>query len=200
MLFIDVEGGTTTIRRKKDIDVVSLRSIKQLESVYDELRTANEGYYKTCVIDSLTELQKLNMRVIMKETPAVLEGRQDPDVPSMREWGKSGEHIRRIVRGFRDLEMNVIMTALVDVDKDENGVVRFRPSLPGKLKMEVPGFMDVVGFYSAVMEQDTLIRRLQFAATRRVIAKDRTGNLGDMVDNPTFPDLWDKMQKGESSK
>lgn len=191
VIYLDIEGGTMSIRSKA-VDVVRVRSIAELVKIHEQLLTENDGYYKTCVIDSLTELQKLDMVDIMKE----LTSRRpdlDPDVPSQREWGKSIEHMRRIVRGFRDLPMNTIFTALVIVDKDNNGNVTFTPSLPGKLKMEISGFVDVVGYMTAAVEDGVPIRRIQFAQTQKVIAKDRTAALGDVVDNPTIPMLWDLM-------
>jgi phage nucleotide-binding protein len=192
MLLVDAEGGTTTLRKRKDIDVVSIRSIKQLEEVYAQLKEHNDGYYKTVAIDTLSELQKLDMRDIMRE----LTQRRpdlDPDVPSQREWGKSGEHVRRIVRAFRDLEMNTIFTCHVDISRDDSNVVSYAPMLPGKLKIDVPGFMDIVGYMSTKQEGDTIVRQIQFAKTRRVIAKDRTDTLGDLVESPTLPALWEKI-------
>jgi phage nucleotide-binding protein len=192
VLFLDVEGGTTTIRRRKDVDVKRIKSIDELVQVHKMLHDENDGYYKTVVIDSLTELQKLDMRDVMKELTQKRPD-LDPDVPGMREWGKSAEHIRRIVRGFRDLPLNTVMTALSNIERDENGVVQYTPSLPGKLKMEVPGFMDIVGYLSAQIENEETIRRIQFAKSRRVIAKDRTDSLPAMMDFPTIPLLWESI-------
>jgi phage nucleotide-binding protein len=192
LLFCDVEGGTLTLRKRKNLDVVRIRSTQDLVDIHNKLKAGNDNYYKTVVIDSLTELQKLDMAGIMKD----LVSRRpdlDEDVPSQREWGKSIEHMRRIVRAFRDLEMNTIFTALMIIDKDENGQVSYTPSLPGKLKMEISGFVDVVGYMTTAQEGDETIRRLQFAQTRKVIAKDRTSSLGDVVDSPTIPMLWELM-------
>ncbi len=191
MLILDVEGGTTTLREHKDIDVIQVRSPQQVKEIHDELRENNNGHYKTVMIDSLTELQKLDMRSIMLE---VIQKRpdQDVDVPSMREWGKSSEHIRRIVRAFRDLEMNTIFTALmVDYKDEKTGQVTFYPSVPGKLKAEVPGFLDVVGYLHVDIEEGEVIRTIQFAQTAKIIAKDRTGALGDKLVNPTIPQMFD---------
>lgn len=192
LLFLDVEGGTLSLRERKNLDVIRVKSIDELIGIHHRLATENDGYYKTVVLDSLTELQKLDMVDIMTE----LTQRRpdlDKDVPSQREWGKSIEHMRRIVRGFRDLEMNTIFTALVIVDKDENGTVTYTPSLPGKLKMEISGFVDVVGYMSAAKEGDETVRRIQFEGSRRVIAKDRTAALGKVVEEPTIPMLWELM-------
>lgn len=192
LLLLDIEGGTTTLRHRTDIDVKQIRTIAELEATYTALKDSNDGYYKTVVIDSLSELQKVDMRDIMREL-VTRRPDLDADVPSQREWGKSGEHMRRIVRGFRDLEMNTVMICHVDISRDENNVKSFAPMLPGKLKMEVPGFMDIVGYLYTAIENDETVRRIQFAKTRSVIAKDRTSSLGDVVESPTFPLLWEKM-------
>lgn len=199
ILLLDVEGGTVTLRDRKDIDVKQVRSISDIVEIHRTLVEENNNYYKTVIIDSLTELQKLDMRDIMKE---VVNKRPDldPDVPSMREWGKSSEHIRRIVRGFRDLEMNTIMTALMQVEKDEVGVVTYYPALPGKLRAEIPGFLDIVGYLYTVVEDDETIRKIQFAKTRRITAKDRTSALGDSMSNPTVPMIWDLIHSKTNAK
>lgn len=194
VLFLDVEGGTTTIRKRKDVDVKRVTSYEDMVEVHSMLYKENDGYYKTVIIDSLSELQKFDMGAIMKE----LANRRpdlDPDVPGMREWGKSSTRMRKIVRGFRDLPMHTIMTCLVDIDRDENNVLMFRPQLPGKLKVDIAGFMDIVGYLSSTVENDERIRKIQFAATRRVTAKDRTSSLGDVVHNPTIPELWKQIQE-----
>jgi hypothetical protein len=36
----------------------------------------------------------------------------------------------------------------------------------------------------------TITRKIQFAQTRRVIAKDRTDSLGDVMENPTIPMMF----------
>lgn len=197
VLIIDVEAGVTTLRRRTDIDVITARSVKDIEKIYKELYD-NPGYYKTVGIDSLTELQQLDMRDIMRE---VVNKRPDldPDVPSQREWGKSGQHVRKIVRAFRDLPCHTIMTALVSEQRDNENVLMMQPSVPGKLRQEVPGFLDIVGYMFTVTQDQQLIRKLQVVGTRRVTAKDRTDALGDLVENPTVPMLWDLIHSNGTS-
>jgi phage nucleotide-binding protein len=198
VLLIDIEGGTLTVRDRK-IDVVSARTLVDVQKIVNKLITAGEDmYYKTVVLDSLTELQKLDMRYIMKQAKANAKNPDsvDVDVPSQREWGKSLEHTRSIVRAFRDLPCNTIITALAHQQMDDSGsVTGIFPSLPGKARNEIPGFMDVVGYYHVRQAGQTLIRRVQFAKTSRVQAKDRTGLLGDAVDDPSFPQLFDMIHK-----
>lgn len=197
VLVLDVEGGTVTLRSRKDIDVIQVRSPEHVKEIHDKLREDNDGYYKTVVIDSLTELQKLDMRAIMEKAHRD-NPRQDIDVPSQREWGKSNEHIRRIVRAFRDLEMNTIFTALmIEVKDDKTGQVTYYPSVPGKLKAEVPGFLDIVGYLHTAISGEEVKRTIQFAQSQRVIAKDRTDSLGSMMDNPTIPDMWTLIHQND---
>lgn len=190
VLLLDVEGGTTTIRKRSGIDVVSIRSIDQLIKVQHALHRENAGYYKTVAIDSLTELQKLDMVTVMRLAKEKNPNNTDEDVPDQRAWGKSGERIRRIVRAYRDLPMNTIYTAHAGEKVDDFGS-SYYPSLPGKLRGEVPGFMDVVGYLVAKQDKSGMKRTMQFAKTQRVIAKDRTSALGDSVEAPSMPLLWE---------
>lgn len=188
MLLIDVEGGVVTLRKRKNLDVVAVRSMQQIVDIHRELHS-NPGYYKTVGIDSLTELQKLDMREIMREASG-RNPNQDEDVPSMREWGKSGERIRRIVRAYRDLPMNTLFTAHAIIEKDANNATAYVPSLPGKLRAELPGFLDIVGYMYTFVEEGVTTRRIQFAKTKNVVAKDRTDALGDYLDNTSVPEMW----------
>lgn len=200
MLILDIDGGVVTLRKKPGIDVVSVRSMEDIEKIYTTLYNSIEGegsnrsmYYKTIGIDTLTELQKLDMRDIMR---LVVQARPDldPDVPSMREWGKTQDHIRKVVRGFRDLPCNVIFTCHnASVTDNHTNVTSMYPDLPGKLRTQITGFIDVVGYMTAVREDETTVRRIQFAKTQRVLAKDRTAALGDVMENPTIPMLWEKI-------
>lgn len=195
VLFIDVEGGVATIRFRKTIDVVTVRSMPELEKIHGKLYHSIDDkgrmYYKTVVIDSLSELTDVDMRFIMKDAYGRNPDKVDPDVPSQREWGKARNHMRTIVRAFRDLPCNVIFTCQVAMDKDEGQPLRYRPGFAGKLATELPGFMDIVGYIYPENNQGVIIRKLQVQGTRRVVAKDRTASLGDVLENATIPQLFD---------
>ena len=195
MLMLDVEGGTTTLRHRPDIDVIQVRSTDHIIEIHNMLVTDNSGYYKTVCIDSLTELQKLDMAGIMRE---LVERKPDrnPDVPDVREWGITGSHMRKIVRHFRDLPMNTILTALAEPYKDNTGAVKLYPNLPGKMRTELAGFFDVVGYLYTFTQQDeeekeAISRVIQFTGTEKLIAKDRTASLGNFIQDPTIPAMFD---------
>ena len=195
-LLIDIDGGTATIRDKKDIDIKSVREIEPLKELYKEL-AAEPDYYKCIGIDNLSELQKIDMNTVMLEAKQTANNPDNVDiyVPSQREWGKSGERMRIIVRSFRDLPCHVFMFAHLEEREDKaTKLMRIWPSLPGKLRHELSGFFDVVGMLSTYEVENTIYRQIQFAKTRRVAAKDRFSLLPQVMnENPTIPQMWDAI-------
>ena len=156
-----------------------IRSMKELENLYNTLfKSISDGkmYYKTVAIDSLSELADLDMRDIMKDAYSRNPDKVDKDVPSQREWGKSRAHMRTIVRAFRDLPCHVIYTAQVATLQEEGQPTKYFPGFSGKLRTEIPGFMDVVGYLTTEVDQGVVVRKLQVQGTRRVVAKDRTSS------------------------
>jgi phage nucleotide-binding protein len=205
VLYLDCEGGVTTIRHRREIDVVPVRSIPQLEDIYNKLyhsidQETNSIQYRTVVIDPVTELADLDMRTIMKAAYASKPETVDIDVPSPREWGKNRNHIRLIVRAFRDLPCHLIITAHANKKEEENQPTKYFPGFAGKLATEIPGFMDIVGYLYAESKTGTVQRKMQVQGTRRIQAKDRTSRLGAVVTDPTIPMLWDMISEDDVSR
>jgi len=198
VLFIDVEGGTFSLRdRYPEVEVVRVDSWKSMQRIYDALYRGDHKY-RTVVLDSLTEIQKFSMYNIMHQLLQENPDR-DPEVPGMREWGKNIEQIRRLVRAFRDLPMNAVFTALAATDKDsKTGSVVTRPSLSGKLAMEVGGFVDIVGYmYTKIIGED-IKRLLLTLGTDRQVAKDRSDRLPSIMENPDMNTLYSTIFEEES--
>lgn len=197
VLFIDIEGGTESLRHTyPDVEVIRVSTWKQMQEVYNELHQGKHGY-KTVVLDSLTEIQKFSMYGIMED---LVRGKPeaDPDVPGMREWGKNIEQIRRFVRAFRDLPMNSIFTALVRSEKDtKTGVTSLMPMLSGKLAHEVAAFLDIVVYYYVKQigsgEGAELKRLMLCHKTEQHVAKDRSGRLPLVIEGPTMKAVYDLM-------
>ena len=200
-LIIDFEGGTESlVRRYPGVDQVRVTTWDEMQKVYDELLRGNSGY-STVILDSLTEIQKFNMYNIMEDLIKEKPDREI-DVPSMREWGKNLEQIRRFVRAFRDLPMNTIFTALKKDDKNERtGMVTTKPSLSGKMADEVAAFLDIVVYYYIKNVKDNgenLEKRLLLTTkTETIIAKDRTGQLPQVIEDPTMQKLFDMINGSE---
>lgn len=200
VLFIDIEGGTESLRSTyPEVETVRVATWKDMQKVYNELHQGSHGF-STVVLDSLTEIQKFNMYAIMEKVYAEKgdTGKVDPDVPSMREWGKNLEQIRRFVRAFRDLRMHTIFTALEKTEKDDRtGQIFIKPSLSGKMADEVAAFLDIVMYYYVkdIQEgEETLTKRLLLTRkTSKHIAKDRSGKLPVVIEDPTMDKLYRLM-------
>lgn len=203
VLFIDIEGGTESLKHSyPDVETVRVQTWKEMQRVYDALFQGGHGY-NTVVLDSLTEIQKFSMYNIMNEL-IMSHPERDEEVPSMREWGKNLEQIRRMVRGFRDLEMHTIFTALAAEDKNQKtGLTTVRPSLSGKMAGEVAAFLDVVVYQYVKQQGDgedmQYIRYLLTQKTDTHVAKDRTGKLPQVIEQPTMAQIHKIMQTKETA-
>jgi len=200
VLVVDVEGGTFSLRNTyPNVDVVRIKTFREMQNVYDELRKGNTGY-KTVVLDSVTEMQKASMFAIMIDVMKE-DSSRDPEIPSIREWGKNIEQIRRMVRAFRDLPMNVIFTCLSMTDKDQKtGKTSYGPSLSGKLAKEVSGFVDIVGFLYWKAASDERKQFLLTGITETHVAKDRSGLLPLAIEAPTMQSIHGIIFNGKETK
>ena len=197
VLFIDIEGGTLSLRKRSpDVDIVRIQNWTEMASLYEALLQEDHGY-RTVVLDSLTEIQKFHMYNVMR-TVVNTDPERDPDIPSMREWGKNIEVMRKLVRGFRDLPMHTIFTALAKADKDnKTGVIMTKPYMSGKLANEVAGFVDIVGFLYTKVNEGAIQRNLLLAATDRQVAKDRTDSLPAVLESPTMEAIFGHVLSDE---
>lgn len=192
VLLIDVEGGSTVLSDKPKVDVKQIRSTDGVQKIADILHK-HPKYYKTVQLDSLTDFREINMSEVMHEQYNKKPETTDLYVPSPREWGKSGAQIKEILRYLKDLPCHVVVTTLMEDKKDEKtGKITTEPMLPGQLRKHVPGFFDVVG-YLRVMPDGT--RTMQFKKTERMMCKDRTKALPDLMPNPTIPEIWETIFK-----
>lgn len=191
-LMIDVEGGTSVIADKPSIDARAARAMAHVQEIADTLHK-HPKYYKTVELDSLTELRDIDMGEVMLEQFRKKPETTDLYVPSPREWGKSGARVKEVLRYLKDLPCHVIVTTLAEDRKDERtGKITTEPLLPGQLRKQVPGFFDIVG-YLRVMPDGT--RTMQFKKTERMMCKDRTKALPDLLEEPTIPKIWDIIFK-----
>ena len=192
LLIIDCEGGMATIRDRDDIDIRRATSREDLNTIHTDLFKQDEPYYKTVAIDTFSEFAKVNMTRIMQDAYNKNPAKVDLDVPSPREWGIHLSHIRKILRAFRDLPCHTIFTAHTNV-KTENDVERITPNIQGQGVREVPGFVDIMGYYRSAPGGK---RVMQFAKTARVDAKTRYQELGESIEDPTIPLIFELLTKG----
>jgi phage nucleotide-binding protein len=196
VLFIDIEGGVLSLRKKyPSARRVRLKSWVEMQAVYDDLRRGSE--FKTVIVDTLTETQKFSMLEIMKQVVAK-DSERDSEVPSIREWGKNGEQIRRLVRALRDLPINSFFTAFAAEETTDSGIVtKVKPALSGKLSAEVAGFVDIVAYYYVKIVDGVPQRLLLTASNGKHIVKDRSDNLPAVVIQPTMKTIYNHIFERE---
>lgn len=203
VLFINVEGGILSVLEEgtagieKVPQVYECRRWPDLEGAFWFL--ANEDHqFKTVVVDSLSELAKVNLDQIVqsmlgKPTQSG-KRRDDVDDPFLEDYGKNTQQMRRVIRMFRDLPMHVIFTCHAATNKSEDQVF---PALTPKLRESVVGFMDVVAFMFTQAipgengEKPTIHRKLLTQPHGKWVAKDRSpgGKIGAVITNPDMPTI-----------
>lgn len=196
VLLIDVDGGYKTIRHKKNIDRIQARTYDHVRAIFIDLYNAVENDelpYKTVALDSGSELYKIDLMNVNREY-SDSNAKIEEDVPDQRSYYKTGNHITKIVRAFKDLPCNFIMTAHESTDRDNFNRLTRAPQFAGKMKVDVPGFVDVVAHLRVEVTSGKPVRFFQTMKTETLIAKDRLNAFEGIEQDPTFPSLWDKFQ------
>ncbi len=205
-LMVDIEHGTWSIRDRTDIDRTSKGDYKSLRKIVRYIRSGRLKY-KTVILDSWTDIQRQLMHDIIEA-----EGRETMEI---QDWGTLLEQQRNLVSDFRDLPVNLIVTALAreHTDDEDEEPSKMKPALQGGFREELPAYLDVVGYYFMGRpeldddddEEDDdketkrkrrrrrrrqkPVRMLQVEPTSRVEAKDRSDVLGGVVVAPTMDSI-----------
>lgn len=164
VLFLDCEGGTSTLFGK-EIDLVEVRGMKDLEQVLDFLEEGNHPY-RSVVLDSLTEVQLSALLSLHslgeqeKRRKLIAALGYDPEVVKSwlepQDYGVALSLMRRLLRRFRNLDLPFFATAL-SKEASRGEVV---PALVGALAEEVGGFFDVVAYLALEEEgEEKVIQR-----------------------------------------
>ncbi|MBD3268523.1 AAA family ATPase [bacterium] len=191
VLISDFEEGLISIR-DREMDVLKVRDHHDLRELSDVIKNigSEEVPYKTVIVDSLTELYDLNMEV-------QLRAEQRPNaVPELRDWLICANKMRKFLRFVRAQPMNFITICQARVLEDElTGAVSRVPDLPGKLSGQVGHYFDIVGYLSVSLDRsgETVTRTLQVQPYRRITAKDRTGEFGVAIEDPTMKKLYEAV-------
>lgn len=155
---------------------------------YDPDKPARRYY--TCMIDSLTEVETYSMYQLLGITDKT---RLDEEAmeSGWPEFRKNQTQILRTIRAFRDLPMNILMTAASDYSQDEQKRFAHKPALTGKLAKQCQGFMDIVGFLAIVQGADgSEVRRMMVKPSPRWDAKCRFSSFKDAYyEDPTMKSI-----------
>jgi hypothetical protein len=230
VLFLNAEGGLISVASRGDIRAVDLTSIEQnennptgfsLEEMFWKLANNDPAYkdIRTVVIDSVTELQTMNLEELVeaaiKKNPGKYKDRSRDEI-YQEDYGKSTTMLKRLFRWFRDLDRNVIWTALPKfvypkgADLQNAEPLAVLPSLTAKLGDSLMGYVDFVWYMYQSEEtdedtkEDLVVRHLLTQSRGAYRAKTRgmkfADAIGARVDNPNMAELYDLFMKSEGSK
>lgn len=213
VLVANFEGGLLSLTSRGDIDAVDITSMEQLDDLFWKMKNNIDdfGQYRTLVIDSGTELQTLALeettrKEILKDQAQNKGGGRTIDDLEIRTYGTSGTMVSRLMRWFRDLDVNLIVTALPKyiysqgADKRVSTPQEVTPAFTSKLGISVMGYVDMVWFLG---EKDK--RRFLLTQDNGIYrAKTRGYNfakaLGEIYPDPWVPDIYNLLLESEKSK
>ena len=169
----------TEIRQISDLD--ELRTFLELPP---DLREASLGVpVDTVIIDTIDEVQ----RILIRER---IESERIPQL-RIQDWGWLNEQMQSVLRGFRNLDMNVVFTChSKDMQDDESRVV-YKPALQGAIASDVPGYVDLALLLTSqsktvIVENEArrvTVRYLQtYQDPQHPWVKDRSGKLPGMIE------------------
>lgn len=154
-------------------DLVSLEKLQRVTfGIPDDEPIDRIREYHTVVIDSLTEVEAQNLAKAMKLDSVGMEDAGQIEKAGWDEFRLNNHTMQRMIRAFRDLDMNVILICAQRYDQDEMKRYHYSPALTGKLTTQVQGFVDVVGWL--VVGQDEAGK-----AVRRLAVQPHTGPKAD---------------------
>lgn len=142
VLYLNAEGGMMSVvdRKPAVIDVFSSAELLQAKMALDQDPAVREkliGFpVSTVVIDTIDEVARLLIRERCDS--------QKKETMAIADWGWLGDQLRGIVRGFRNLDLNVIMCCHLRSSEDsESGRTLFNPSIQGAMGEEIPNYVDL---------------------------------------------------------
>ena len=183
-LIISAESGLLSIKDAPDyVQTTQIKTMEDLLEVHEFLLNEDHGF-QWIALDSISEMGEV---VLAEEKAANKDARAA--------YGELIVSMTDIIKKFRDLPLNVIMTAKQKryVDEDTNRT-HYGPDLPGKnLANSIPYLYDEV-FALRVEKNDEgkIYRTIQTGPDIQYIAKDRSGKL-DLFEKPNLKSIHTKV-------
>ena len=160
VIFASSENWLLSIADKK-VAMANIQTLENLQELRDFLKN-EEHQFETLVIDSITDINN-----IIKESIEKKVGRQMQIKERWELWNK----IKQILSDIKNIDMNVIIIAQEQYEKDDQAIQKIIPSLNWKLATEICYFMDIV-WYIHIDNKGK--RTLITAPSEKLLTKDRT--------------------------
>lgn len=174
--------------------VVNVLDFATFEQVYSWL-ASGQHYFRSVIIDSLTELQQRCMDAIVGVN----------EQAKTQHWGELLRKIDRTVRDYRDLRVNPVkpLDALVIIAGSHMKDGKWRPMLQGAMSGKVGFHFDLLGYlHTQLTAEQQVSRQLVITPYYELYqAKDNTDILsrtyGFSVPNPNITEMLAVLNQGE---
>ena len=178
-LVLSAEAGLLSIA-SSDVDTMRIDSISDLRAAHKYLAAMDHGYTWVC-LDSLSEIAE----------QVLSDGKEDKK-NLLQAYGEMADQLVKLVKSFRDLPVNVVMTCKGKA-KDDEGKQVWAPSLPGqRLADELPFLFDEVFCLVAAVRDGEVRRALRTTSDGKYLAKDRSGRLSEW-EQPNLANILAKI-------
>jgi hypothetical protein len=185
VLYASAEGGLMSVADRglpyQEID--SADSLLSLRMALDNDPATRErilGFpVDTVIIDTIDEVQRILIKEQIAETKK--------ESMQLQDWGKVGEQMQSLIRGFRNLDMHVVFTCHIKETSDaESGKLYFKPGMQGAISDQIAGLVDLAVLIKAnvktvVVNNQTekqIVRHIQTVPDlQHPWIKDRSGKL-----------------------
>jgi len=190
-LLLDFENGSKYFGlRGIKMDVARIEEWNDMRNP-DLLKAIKSDKYSTIVIDPIGEaMEKLKKYMVALNDFKLV---QKDGSPTMAGWGWLKKTMRDYIKWLRDLNKHIIIVAHIEEKQDEGRLVK-RPKVETKLSDEIINMVDIVA-YMTTQNVENEIKRLLLvdAESDRYTAKDRTGQLGNVIP-PDFSAIIEASQ------
>ena len=179
-IVLSAEGGLLSIQ-DANLPYIEINSMESLQEAYEFVKSSKD--YQSVAIDSISEVAE----VVLNHEKKI---NKDPRAA----YGAMADQMGEIIRLFRDLPMNVYMSAKLEKTTDEMGRILYAPSMPGnKTGQQLPYYFDEVLALRLEKDADGNSQRaLMCDGDGLWLAKDRSGKLAQW-EAPNLGDLINKM-------
>lgn len=142
VLYVNAEGGMMSVvdRQPHVLDLRNSGQLMELRMALDQEPDVQEKIIgtpvDTVVLDTIDEIARILVRERLESTKK--------DVLAIQDWGWLGDQLRGIVRGFRNLDINLIINVHLKTSEDsESGRTIVSPAIQGAMGDEIPGYVDL---------------------------------------------------------
>jgi len=189
VLIADADGtAARSLSDRRDIQVAPIKDYDGLIKLSEYLRNKSHPF-KTISFDTLTAIQEMALRKVMKASPT-------PDTPSQPEYGKANQLVSEFISTWcaqaRQKGINVIFAvhAKEETNADTN-ITSLRMALTPGLLTATYQRVDSIGFLENKRVQGKVERRLLLHSTNKIVAKHHQpqtgpGRINTELVNPTM--------------